>query len=192
MRLLVFISAGYVDRISTQRWWYAQCTSPMGRWVQHRGFHLGMAMFSMLFTGDYKHCQLKLAARPTGKDMRFTHAMCQCGLKPQLKQGTSVTTRAHGDVRKLPSWMYTYIDPADGLPKQYQGLGNWTLGQVPWARSSRLIRMPWWVSETMLSKAELIDSNDPPSCICCYIGYYPLGFSQLMHLCNISVCLACF
>ena len=197
LRLLVLVSAGYVDRISIRRWFYAQCTTPMGRWVQHHGFHLGMAMFSMLFTGEYKQCELLLAVSPPVADVRFVQPMCQCGLKPQLKQGVSVLTRAHGDVRQLPAWKGSFKDPANGLLRHHAGLGNWSLQQVtthwirqpglqylgkpaplegpykpqgPWLpgegnavqrRSSKLIRVPWWVSESMLCKADLRLSKDP-------------------------------
>ena len=177
LRLLVFLTAGYVDHRSTKRWYYAQCTSPMGRIVSHRGIHLGMAMYGMLFTGEYKKCELRLAVRPTSviAETRHVHPMCQCGLKPQLQTMAGVLTRQHGDIRQLPAWRAPYVDPSDGSQQRYPGLGNWTLQEVRthWARtagvregnafrykSSKLVRVPWWVAETTYQHGPLKASKD--------------------------------
>jgi len=214
LKVLVFLTAGYVDRQSTKRWFYALCTSPMGRIVSHKGIHLGMAMYGMLFTGEYKKCALQLAVCPTSVigETRHVQPMCQCGLKPQLQTMARVLTRQHGDIRDLPAWKASYVDPSDGSLRPYPGLGNWTLQEVPthWARapgltylgkpeplegpykpegpwlpgegnavrkrSSKLIRIPWWVSETTYPRGPLKASKD-----CSYFWHkcFVLGWADV-------------
>jgi len=218
LRLLVYLTAGYVDRQSTKRWYYTQCTSPMGRIMSQQGIHLGAAMYGMLFTGEYKKCELRLAVSPTSVigETRHVHPTCQCGLKPKLRPGALVLTRQHGDIRQLPAWKATYVDPSNGSQKRYPGLGNWTLQEVPthWARtpgltylgkpeplegpykpegpwlpgegnafrhkSSKLIRVPWWVSETTYKSGPLKASKDRPYFwhTCFVLGWANVGRCQ--------------
>ena len=74
---------------SLWRLWFALCLSPIGRRAfTSSGVHLGLELYHLLFSGEFKGCDLVVACPKVQAHYCTVHPACQCGHLPRLQPGS--------------------------------------------------------------------------------------------------------
>ena len=147
VRILVLCSP-YVDVKSLRRWWCALSISDFGKTLYGGGVSLMAEIFGMLWTGNFRNCELMVAVPPTGPEDRSTHPTCQCGVRPQMLRGRrTFPDEGHRSHKVLPG--------ASGPEGPEMCAVEFSKGD----RCRQRFLCPWWTAKSVYCPRALVESG---------------------------------
>ena len=175
------------ETTSLRSLWLAWCMSTASAGLHvHGGYHLPASLFSILFSGEYKGCQLQLLTPPLTGESVVVHPACQCAVRPR-----NAAPWLHSRIVPSATWplwkstlpLLPYVAPpavaasrshSSPTPPEMSALVRCTEPRV------NPVSVPWWVSRTTYAQVRLVEDGRT--------GAFPLPrwqtYTPSQHLCS--------